>query len=141
MGVSHTLRRRREGATYIRQGDHDVGHWPTFYFRFSFIPHVFSQPHCSHVTRLSSFNMEPRFSASYCPVIKLHAMVRVCMSTVHQCRRGLLHGTVNLSVRKTTDVTDVRHGHQSLLSSCHCGGAVAWKPWNAARLALLQRRV
>ena len=31
VGVSQTLRRSTEGATYIRQGDHHVGHWPTFY--------------------------------------------------------------------------------------------------------------
>jgi len=30
LGVSHTLRRLPEGATYIRQGGHHVGHWPTF---------------------------------------------------------------------------------------------------------------
>ena len=30
VGVSQTLRRLTEGATYIRQGDHHVGHWPTF---------------------------------------------------------------------------------------------------------------
>jgi len=30
-GVSQTLRRWTEGATYIRQGGHHVGHWPTFY--------------------------------------------------------------------------------------------------------------
>jgi len=30
MGVSQTLRRWTEGATYIWQGDHRVGHWPTF---------------------------------------------------------------------------------------------------------------
>jgi len=30
VGVSQTLRRSTEGATYIRQGDHNVGHWPTF---------------------------------------------------------------------------------------------------------------
>ena len=30
VGVSQTLRRRTEGATYVRQGDHHVGHWPTF---------------------------------------------------------------------------------------------------------------
>ena len=30
VGVSQTLRRWREGATYIRQGSHHVGHWPTF---------------------------------------------------------------------------------------------------------------
>jgi len=30
VGVSQTLRHRTEGATYIRQGGHHVGHWPTF---------------------------------------------------------------------------------------------------------------
>jgi len=30
VGVSQTLRRRTEGATYIRQGGHHVGYWPTF---------------------------------------------------------------------------------------------------------------
>jgi len=29
-GVSQTLRRWTEGATYIRQGGHHVGHWRTF---------------------------------------------------------------------------------------------------------------
>jgi len=30
VGVSQTLRRWTEGATYIQQGDHHVRHWPTF---------------------------------------------------------------------------------------------------------------
>jgi len=30
VGVGQTLRRWTEGATYIRQGGHHVGHWPTF---------------------------------------------------------------------------------------------------------------
>jgi len=30
VGVSQALRRWTEGATYIRQGGHHVGHWPTF---------------------------------------------------------------------------------------------------------------
>jgi len=30
VGVSQTLRRWTEGAAYIRQGGHHVGHWPTF---------------------------------------------------------------------------------------------------------------
>jgi len=30
LGVSQTLRRSTEGATYIRQGGHHVGHWPIF---------------------------------------------------------------------------------------------------------------
>jgi len=30
VSVSQTLRRLTEGATYVRQGDNHVGHWPTF---------------------------------------------------------------------------------------------------------------
>ena len=30
VGVSQTLGRWTEGATYVRQGGHQVGHWPTF---------------------------------------------------------------------------------------------------------------
>jgi len=30
VGVSQTLRRWAEGATYIRQRGHHVGHWPSF---------------------------------------------------------------------------------------------------------------
>jgi len=30
LGISQTLRRWTEGTTYIRQGGHHVGHWPTF---------------------------------------------------------------------------------------------------------------
>jgi len=29
LGVSQTLRHSSQGATYIRQGGHHVGHWPT----------------------------------------------------------------------------------------------------------------
>jgi len=39
-GVSQTLRRWPEGATYIRQGGHHVGHWPTFLVIFSNNRHV-----------------------------------------------------------------------------------------------------
>ena len=30
VGISETLRHWTEGATYIRQGGHHIGHWPTF---------------------------------------------------------------------------------------------------------------
>jgi len=33
-GVSQTLRRWTEGTTYIWQGGHHVGHWPTFLVEF-----------------------------------------------------------------------------------------------------------
>ena len=32
VSVSQTLPRWTEGATYVRQGDHHVGHWPIFFF-------------------------------------------------------------------------------------------------------------
>jgi len=39
VGVSQTLQHWTEGATYIRQGSHHVGHWPTLlvslYFRIT----------------------------------------------------------------------------------------------------------
>jgi len=37
VGVSQTLRRWTEGATYIWQGDHHVGHWPTFLVVFALL--------------------------------------------------------------------------------------------------------
>jgi len=36
VGVSQTLRRWTEGATYILQGSHHVGHWPTLLFLLLF---------------------------------------------------------------------------------------------------------
>jgi len=30
VGVSQTVWRSTEGATYVQQGNHHVGHWPTF---------------------------------------------------------------------------------------------------------------
>ena len=35
VGVSQTLRRWTEGATYILQGGHHFGHWPTFLVCFA----------------------------------------------------------------------------------------------------------
>ena len=34
VGISRSLRRWTEGATYIQQGGHYVGHWPTFLVQF-----------------------------------------------------------------------------------------------------------
>ena len=39
VGVSQTLRRWTEAATYVRQGDHHVGHWPTFWLLLVIIDH------------------------------------------------------------------------------------------------------
>ena len=48
VGVSQTLRRWTEGATYIRQGGHHVGHWPTF-----LVLHVFTHVNVSGQSVLS----------------------------------------------------------------------------------------
>ena len=36
VSASQTLRRWTERATYVRQGDHHVGHWPTFLVLYIF---------------------------------------------------------------------------------------------------------
>jgi len=45
VSVNQTLRRWTEGATYVRQGDHYVGHWPTFLVLSIFF--FFSSPNLS----------------------------------------------------------------------------------------------
>jgi len=49
VGVNQTLRRWTEGATYIRQGGHHVGHWPTFLVSFYLLLSIFffSSPNLS----------------------------------------------------------------------------------------------
>ena len=47
LGVSQTLRRWTEDATYVRQGGHHVGHWPTFLVFTKFLKlsnYTLSQP-------------------------------------------------------------------------------------------------
>ena len=50
VGDSQTLRPWTEGATYIRQGDHQVGHWPTFlvFFNFDHTSHFLKSGKCRH---------------------------------------------------------------------------------------------
>jgi len=45
LGVSQTLQHGTEGATYIRQGGHHVGHWPTFL--------VFKNNFCSETVQVA----------------------------------------------------------------------------------------
>jgi len=52
VGISQTLRRWTEGATYVWQSDHHVGHWPTFLVKFSFIDHYSFIHSFSHSTCL-----------------------------------------------------------------------------------------
>jgi len=53
--VRQTLRRWAEGTTYIRQGDHHVGHWPTFFLCYVLFVYV-----CFCYVRFSFFSTTPR---------------------------------------------------------------------------------
>ena len=53
VGISQTLRHGTEGAIYIRQGGHHVGHRPTFFFRDFF--HYLSFP-----LRIDSLHFQAR---------------------------------------------------------------------------------
>jgi len=44
VGVSQTLRSWTEGATYIRQGVHHVGHWPTYLVDVCFVTETVLTP-------------------------------------------------------------------------------------------------
>jgi len=55
VGMSQTFRRWTEGATYIRQGGHHVGHWPTFLVVILLLANV-----CFCCVKFSFFSAEPR---------------------------------------------------------------------------------
>jgi len=60
VGVSQTLRRWTEGATYIWQGGHHVGHWPTFLVVcLSLYALAYLKNHTSKLHNLCTFYLEP----------------------------------------------------------------------------------
>jgi len=61
VGVSQTLRRWTEGATYVRQSDHHVRHWPTFLVLFSLFLLFYCCPEfiCMYATK-SNWVIKPR---------------------------------------------------------------------------------
>ena len=68
VGVSQTLRRWTEGASYIRQGGHHVRHWPTF-----LIVSVLNVPKCIHgaiTTKSQPTNQPPQ--SNFMPSLKHH---------------------------------------------------------------------
>jgi len=61
VGVSQTLRRWTVGATYVRQGDHHVGHWPTFLVTHIVLYSCFYCSDLSCYTVASDIRDEQRF--------------------------------------------------------------------------------
>ena len=72
VGVSQTLRRWTEGATYIWQGSHYVGHWPTFLVSYlnvvfrSFIRNYPSTLYCYLVVLVKLSKMGSQLLSSVC---------------------------------------------------------------------------
>jgi len=56
VGVSQTLRRWTQGATYIRKGGHHVGHWPTFLVVYSILVYSVFVWLCGYVEFCSQFS-------------------------------------------------------------------------------------
>ena len=56
VGVSQTLRRWTEGATYIRQGDHHVRHWPKLLVFGYIVEHTNTKIPSSHFFAISILN-------------------------------------------------------------------------------------
>jgi len=98
LGVSQTLRHWTNGVTYIRQGGHHVGHWPTFLVTSvlmkSFDLHVFSIRYaCKQSGTLLlclCIRRQPNF-ASRRKIYNGHARLCVCLS-VRGRTPTLLHG-------------------------------------------------
>jgi len=75
VGVSQTLRRWTECATYVRQGDHDVGHWPTFLVHKNFTPSLYTPAMSNPVFLSSSVNLH---SCNFSPPYQWH---KFCLLT------------------------------------------------------------
>ena len=66
VGVSQTLRRWTEGATYIQQGGHHVGHWPTFLFVMHCLAiHFLASAYIMHISILFNARLKSYVCAWY----------------------------------------------------------------------------
>jgi len=57
VSVSQTLRRWTESATYVRQGDHHVGHWPTLLVHTYICKLTITHCHMYYVTESNNNNL------------------------------------------------------------------------------------
>jgi len=106
VGVSQTLQHWTEGATYVRQGGHHVGHWPTFLVQFcsnnaTDLYHLTS--HGTHIEnimwpQITVMPLHPRYTlvilsnvttvvvespSSNCTQFSLCVYIYVCVCIVH----------------------------------------------------------
>ena len=80
VSISQTLRHWTEGATYVRQGDHQVGHWPTFWLFISYL-------HPLTFDLLSVQSAQPAPNYRWCNDMLIHSSIsRKCRS--HKQKRA-----------------------------------------------------
>jgi len=128
VGVSQTLRRWTEGATYVRQGDHHVGHWPTFLV-FS----VFLSPYGRLSGISSAFQHTLKSKESGCAALgsllssystEWPESSQAKASSIVNCRQKQLHifsERLNYLLFTTTITTYARiHGATILVSGSRC---------------------
>ena len=137
VGISQTLRRWTEGAIYIRQGGHHVGHWPTFLVIIITQPkswYSFYRPteggrpswprHCNNRVAI---NLE------YSGIsLKMEKLMKFTGNSVHPQRKLTLcygcslcqaiHMQRSVSVEKNVDLSNMgRQAFVSHMSSSWCG--------------------
>ena len=113
VGVSQTLRRWTEGATYIRQGDHHVGHWPTFLVRVTLL----------QITSLNARNAGwNRDLANSITVNILEVLISVL---VHRCTKkycryyfGFERPSEMCQSRKDNSFNKIMNSHNLLIYFC-----------------------
>jgi len=96
VSISQTLRRCTEGATYVRQGNHHFGHWPTFLVYSIFLQRSTMQA----LTRIRSHGNWKVYVA--CNTISKMKDFLVTDSHVH-CKSGNILETVQDRGVVTTD--------------------------------------
>jgi len=96
VGVSQTLRRWTEGATYIRQGDHHVGHWPTF-----IVIHVCLLIESESETSSNKFSTED--GSAFCAITFLECLLCVIIAQLSRARYSFCLSVCPSGTRSATE--------------------------------------
>jgi len=120
VGVSQTLRRWTEGATYIWQGGHHVGHWPTFLVSH-YLTILFISSGCS-LTIVISWHPTFFFHQALTSIVRIQNVV--CSSV-----------TANVLVIHRLEFSCYQH-HWTLLFTWHSTHSLSSQPLFYAGLPL-----
>ena len=102
VGVSQTFEVLNRGATYIRQGGHHVGHWPTFLVLLFLPRHIDHHRCCQHSSTISCLS---RWVSTFvCNVVDFAAAAKTCLhvscpschqtSSARHCRDNVCYTSI-----------------------------------------------